>query len=79
MGVDMSLEVSWCSADGPASGVGRSVPCTDGPAFIAGLSAIPTESCTIVILFSALWSFDFPQRPLVSISFVVVGTTDACH
>jgi hypothetical protein len=39
MGVGTSLEVSWCSADGPA--------------FVAGLSAVPAESCTIVVLFSA--------------------------
>jgi hypothetical protein len=38
--------------DGPDSGVDRSAPCADGPAFIAGLSAIPAESCTIVVLFS---------------------------
>jgi hypothetical protein len=52
MGVGTSLEVSWCSADGPASEVVRSVLCTVGPVFIAGLSAIPAKSCTIVVLFS---------------------------
>jgi hypothetical protein len=52
MGVGTSLEVSWCSADGLDSGVVRSVPCADGPAFIAGLSATPAESCLVVVLFS---------------------------
>jgi hypothetical protein len=52
MGVGTSLEVSWCSADGPTSGVGRSAPCMDGPAFIAELSAIPTKNCIVVVLFS---------------------------
>jgi hypothetical protein len=28
------------------------VSCTDGPTFIAGPSAIPAESCTVVVLFS---------------------------
>jgi hypothetical protein len=44
--------VSWCSANSPDSWVGRSVPYADGLAFIAGLSAIPVESCIIVVLFS---------------------------
>jgi hypothetical protein len=52
MGVGTLLEVSWCSADGPAYGVVRSAPCTIGPVFIAGLSAIPAKSCTVVVLFS---------------------------
>jgi hypothetical protein len=52
MGVGTSLEVSWCSADDQDSGVGRSVPSVDGHAFIAGLSATPAESCTIIVLFS---------------------------
>jgi hypothetical protein len=45
--------------DGLTSEVGRSDlrgwtvhPCTDGPAFIAGFSAIPAESCIVVLLFS---------------------------
>jgi hypothetical protein len=29
--------------------------------------------------FLFLWSFAFPQRPLVSISFAVAGTVDVCH
>jgi hypothetical protein len=52
MGVGTSLEVSWCSANGLDSGVGGSAPCADGPTFIAGVSTIPAESCTIVVLFS---------------------------
>jgi hypothetical protein len=52
MGVGTSLEVSWCSADDPASGVVWSVSCTVGPVFIAGLSAIPAKNCTVVVLFS---------------------------
>jgi hypothetical protein len=52
MGVSTSLEVSWCSADGPASRVVRSAPCTVGPVFIVGLSAIPAKSRTVVVLFS---------------------------
>jgi hypothetical protein len=52
MGVGTSLEVSWCSADGSASGVGRSASRADDPAFIAGLSTILAESCTVVVLFS---------------------------
>jgi hypothetical protein len=52
MGVGTSLEVSWCSADGPASGVGRSASCVDDLAFIARLSTILAESCTVVVLFS---------------------------
>jgi hypothetical protein len=80
MGVDTSLEVSWCSADGPDSGVGRSAPYADGPDFIARLSAIHAKSCTIVVLFSVfccrllflndLWSPSF---------FVVAGTMNVCH
>jgi hypothetical protein len=52
MGVGTLLEVSWCSADGPALGVVWSAPCTVGPGFIAGLSAILVKSCTVVVLFS---------------------------
>jgi hypothetical protein len=52
MGVGTSLEVSWCNADGSASGVGRSTSYADDPACIAGLSTIPAESCTVVVLFS---------------------------
>jgi hypothetical protein len=52
MGVGTSLQVSWCIADESASGVGRSAPYTVGPVFIAGLSAIPAKSCTVVVLFS---------------------------
>jgi hypothetical protein len=47
------LEVSWCSADGPASGIERSVSSAHGLAFIAGLSAVRVESYTVVVLFSA--------------------------
>jgi hypothetical protein len=57
MGVGTSLEVSWCSADGLASGVGWSAPCTVGPVFIAGLSAIPAKNCTFVVLFSVFVAF----------------------
>jgi hypothetical protein len=53
MGAGASLEVSWCSADGPTSGIGRSVSSAHGPAFIAELSVVPAESCTVVILFFA--------------------------
>src|SRR5688572_27124735 len=59
MSVGASLEVSWCSADSPDSGVRRSVPCSDGPAFIAGLSAIPADSCTIVVSFLVFVSLCF--------------------
>jgi hypothetical protein len=52
MGVGTSLEVSWYSVDGPTLGVVRSAPCTVGPAFIAGLSAIHAKSYTVVVLFS---------------------------
>jgi hypothetical protein len=52
MGVGTSLEVSWFGADGPDSRVRRSVSSADGPAFIAGLSVVPSESYTIVVLFS---------------------------
>jgi hypothetical protein len=52
MGVGTSSEVSWCSADGSASGVGWSASCADDPAFIAGQSTIPAERCTVVVLFS---------------------------
>jgi hypothetical protein len=79
MGVDTSLEVSWCSADGPTSRVGWSAPYTDGLAFIVGLSTIPAKSGIVVVYFLSLWSFAFPQWPLVSISFAVVGTADVCH
>jgi hypothetical protein len=79
MGVSASLEVCWCSADGPASGIERSVSSAHGPAFIAGLSDVSTESCTVVVYFPPLWPFAFPQRPLVSISFVVAGTVDVCY
>jgi tellurite resistance protein TehA-like permease len=79
MSVGTSLQVSWCIGDESASGVGRSAPCTVGPVFIAGLSAIPAKSCTVLFYFLSLWPFDFPQRPLVSISFVVANTADVCH
>jgi hypothetical protein len=52
MGVGPSLEVFWCSADDPASGVVRSASCMVGPVFIAGLSAISAKNCTVVVLFS---------------------------
>jgi hypothetical protein len=52
VGVGTSLEVFWCSADDPTSGVERSVSCMDGPAFIAGLSAKRAKSCIVVVLFS---------------------------
>jgi hypothetical protein len=52
MGVGTSLEVSWCSADGPDSRVERFVSSADGPAFIAGLSIVPTESCEVDVSFS---------------------------
>jgi hypothetical protein len=48
----MSLEASWCGADGLDLGVGWSAPCVDGPTFLAGLSAIPVGCCTSVVLFS---------------------------
>jgi hypothetical protein len=51
MGADMSLKVSWCSVDGPYSRVGRSVSSANGPAFIAGLSTVPEESCGVVVSF----------------------------
>jgi hypothetical protein len=52
MGVDTSLEVSWCCADGLDSRVRRSVSSVDSLAFIAGLSAVPAESCEVVVSFS---------------------------
>jgi hypothetical protein len=55
----MSLEVSWCSADGADSRVGRSVPYTDGPAFIAGLSAVSAESYEVVVSFSVFVAICF--------------------
>jgi hypothetical protein len=33
----------------------------------------------LLFYFLSLWPFDFPQRPLVSISFVVADTADVCH
>jgi hypothetical protein len=33
----------------------------------------------VLFYFLFLWPFVFPQRPLVSISFAVVGTVDVCH
>jgi hypothetical protein len=38
--------------DGPALWVVRFAPCTVGSVFIAGLSAIPAKSYTVVVLFS---------------------------
>ena len=58
---------------------GRSVPGADCPALLVELSAIPAGCCTSVVLFSILWPFAFPQRPLVSISFAVAGTVDVYH
>jgi hypothetical protein len=52
MGVGTLLEVSWCSADGSASGVGWSASCADDPTFIVGLSTIPAWSYIVVVLFS---------------------------
>jgi hypothetical protein len=54
MGMGMSLEVSWCSADGLASGLERSTPCTVGPVFIAGLSAILKGKCALGPFLSVL-------------------------
>jgi hypothetical protein len=59
MGVGTLLEVSRCSADGLASGVGRSVSSVDGPAFITGLPAVPAESCKVVVLFSSFVAICF--------------------
>jgi hypothetical protein len=39
--VGVSLEASWCGADGPDSEGGRSAPGADCPALLAKLSAIP--------------------------------------
>jgi hypothetical protein len=79
MGVDTSLEVSSCSADGPDSRVGRSVSSMDGPAFIAGLSAIPQKAVKLLSHFRSSWPFDLFQRPLASTFFAVVGTADVCY
>jgi hypothetical protein len=79
MGVGTSLQMSWCIADESASGVGRSAPCTVGPFFIARLSLYLQRAAQLLFYFLSLWPFDFPQQPLVSISFVVADTADVCH
>jgi hypothetical protein len=33
----------------------------------------------LLFYFPFLWSFAFPQWPLVSISFAVAGIVDVCH
>jgi hypothetical protein len=33
----------------------------------------------VLFYFLFLWPFAFPQQPLVSISFAVVGIVDVCH
>jgi hypothetical protein len=45
--------------DGPASGIGQSVSSAHGPAFVAGLSVVHAESCTVVVLFSAFVAICF--------------------
>jgi hypothetical protein len=79
MGVGTSLQMSWCITDDSASVVGRSAPCTVGPVFIAGCLPYLQRAAQLLFYFLSLWPFDFPQRPLVSISFVVVDTADVCH
>jgi hypothetical protein len=70
----MSLEVSWCRADGPGSRVRRSVSSANDPTFIAGLFVVPAERCKVVVsFFLSSWLFDLLQRPLTSTSFAVVG------
>jgi hypothetical protein len=79
MGVGTSLEVSWCTTDGPDLRVGRFVSSVDGQAFIAGLYVVPKRAVKLLSHFLSSWPFDLFQRPLASTSFAVVGTTDVCH
>jgi hypothetical protein len=48
----VSLEASWCGADGPDSGGGRSAPGADYPALLARLSVMHVGCCTSVVSFS---------------------------
>jgi hypothetical protein len=50
--VGASLKVFWRRANDRDSRVGQCAASADGPSFIAGLSAIPIESCAAAILFS---------------------------
>jgi hypothetical protein len=59
----MSLEASWCGADGPDSEGGRYTPGADCPALLAKLSAIPEGCCTSVVLFSIFVAVCFSSTP----------------
>jgi hypothetical protein len=48
----MSLEASWCGADGPDSEGRRSAPGADCPALLAKLSVVAAGCYTSVVLFS---------------------------
>jgi hypothetical protein len=52
MGVGTSVEVTWCSVDGPDSRVRWSVSSADGLPFIARLFVVPTERCEVAVSFS---------------------------
>jgi hypothetical protein len=80
MGVDTSLEVSWCGTDSPDSRVRRSVSSADGPTFYSWTvyrTFRELHNCCFIFCFcgrllflNGLWS---PSL------FVVAGTVDVCH
>jgi hypothetical protein len=55
------------------------VPSADGTAFIVGLSAIPAESCTIVVLFSVFVAVCFSSTAFGLHLFYGGGTKDVYH
>jgi hypothetical protein len=76
----MSLEASWCDADGPVT------ERADGPRLVqiaqscwSGYLPYLQGAVQVLFYFLFLWPFVFLQQPLVSISFVVAGTVDVCH
>jgi hypothetical protein len=61
-------------------------PGADGPRLVQVAQScwpgyLPYLQGAVEVLFHFLflWSFVFPQRPLVFISFAVAGTVDVCH
>jgi hypothetical protein len=52
---------------------------SDDPRLVQMVQPYLQDATQVLFHFLFLWSFAFPQRPLVSISFVVAGIVDVCH
>jgi hypothetical protein len=73
----MSLEASWCGADGPDSGGRRSAPGADCPVLLARLPAIPVGCCTSVVSFSIFVAVCFSST-VFSLHFFCGGGYCGC-